>query len=802
MRILSRRDQQQKSDSLGKFLGNLPRGALLACAAAIVLGACASGGNTGSGGSSSGGTTGGTTSGSTGGTTTTPNPAIDYNTAEYRANWGLGATNAITAYNDGATGAGITVAVIDSGLDTTHTEFVNHYDPASINIADPTHSTDLTDVDGHGTLVSGVIAAKRDGLGMHGVAFDANLLMIKADNPGSCTAGANPSTCSFFDSDIAAGVNYAVAHGAKVINISLGGDQPATTQLKNAMAAAVQQGVVIVIAAGNEYDATAGTGNDPTAFSQYANDASANGQVIIAGAATQTKQIASFSNRAGNSQNVYILAPGVSIYTTYNDGGYTASYGGTSLATPYVVSAAALLMQAFPTLTAQQVVQLLLTTATDVGATGPDNINGMGFLDIAAAFAPQGTVSITMSPQTTATGTAQTVAVNASMLSLGPAFGDALGVGAAGLQAVALDSYSRAYAVDLGTRVSQLSRQGLWSRNLITDYRTAWTSTRLSSSVAIDAVMFDTNQDAPVWQDVNYDWRGQGLVERRGRVSSHFSLGKVARWTLTAGDLGRQSLNEGQDPGANFLSGLSVDTPYLSLVERGTGLLQQVDVAKGLSVVTAAEFGKRRNRFGQDDIGMTAVSTGVRIAGSRYAITPKVGIVSEHGGILGGASAGLFQLDTTAVTRFVGLDAHLRLNGTWSLHADGTAGWTSVSGEGLWSGFSTISTSAFRLFAAGDSLFRQDDRLTLGVGQPLRVESGRADIVLPTSYDYSTRGFGYTTEPLSLSPSGREFDFEAVYAFPLGQGWSARANLVRREDAGHIAGLTDTAAALQVHVNW
>ena len=801
MRILSRRGQTQKFDIRGSRWGS----ALFAGVLCLILGACASGGNTGSSGGSSSGGSSGSSSGSSGGTPT-PTPTVNYNTAEYQANWGLNAINAITAYNDGATGQGITVAVIDSGLDTTHSEFLNHYDPASINIADSTNPNDLTDVDGHGTLVSGIIAAKRDDVGMHGVAFDANLLAIKADDPGSCTANASTSTCNFYDSDIAAGVNYAAAHGAKVINISLGGDNAATSQLQTAMANAVQQGIIIVIASGNDYDAVAGTGNNPTLFAQFANDARANGQIIIAGAAKRfpSIQIADYSNRAGNSQTVYILAPADGVDTTSNDGGYTTMFGGSSLATPHVVGAAALLLQAFPNLTAQQVVQLLLTTATDLGAAGPDTINGMGFLNIAAAFAPQGTVTVTLSPQTTSTGTVQTMAVDASMLSLGPAFGDALGVGTATLDTVGLDSYSRAYRIDLGTRVTQLSRRGLWSRNLIDGYDTAWATTRLSPNVSIDTVMFDAKQDAPVWRGLDRDWRRrQGLVEDRGRVSSHFSLGKVARWTLTAGELGRQSLSQGQDPGAHFLTGLSVDTPYLSLVERGTGLLQQINVAKGLSVVTAAEFGKRRNRFGQDDIGMTAVSTGLRIAGKNYVITPKAGFVSEHGGILGGAGVGLFQFDSTALTQFVGLDAHLRLNGVWSLHANGTAGWTSVNGtQGLWAGFSTISTSAFRLFATGDALFKAGDRLTLGVGQPLRVESGRADLVLPTSYDYGTQSFGYATQPLSLSPSGREIDFEMVYALPLGNGWSARANLVRREDAGHIAGLTDTAAALQFHVGW
>ena len=394
-------------------------GTLLVPALALLLGACASGGNTGSGTGSSGGTS----SGSSGGLNTTPTPGVNYDTAEYRANWGLPAINAAAAYSDGATGQGITVGVIDTGLDITHPEFVNHYDPASTDIADPTQT--VNDVDGHGTLVAGIIAAKKNDVGMHGVAFDANLLAVRADRTGTC---ASSGGCSFYDNDIAAGIDYAVAHGARIINLSLGGTDPATSTLQTAMSNAVQKGAVIVIAAGNiKSSDPAGTGSDPDPLAQYAHDPRANGQVIIAGAADHSLQAASFSYKAGTYKDVYLLAPGYAIYTTYNDGGYTSMYGGTSLATPHIVGAAALLMQAFPNLTAQQVVQLLLSTATDEGTVGPDATNGMGFLNIAAAFAPQGTLSVSMSPQTTSgtSTSSQTVALTASLMSLGPAFGDA-----------------------------------------------------------------------------------------------------------------------------------------------------------------------------------------------------------------------------------------------------------------------------------------------------------------------------------------------------------------------------------------
>mgnify|MGYP003289825994 CR=1 FL=1 len=113
-------------------------------------------------------------------TPTPPPPPGTFDTAEYRASDGAVTSKAISAYNAGATGEGIKVAVIDSGINPTLAEFAGRIDPASRDVAG---NRGLADQDGHGTAVSGVIAAAKNNSGMHGVAFDSTIIAMRADDP-------------------------------------------------------------------------------------------------------------------------------------------------------------------------------------------------------------------------------------------------------------------------------------------------------------------------------------------------------------------------------------------------------------------------------------------------------------------------------------------------------------------------------------------------------------------------------------------------------------------------------------------
>src|SRR3546814_13198213 len=152
--------------------------------------------------------------------------------------------DAIAAYDAGATGSGITVAVIDSGIDTGSAEFSGRISAASRDMISSRNS--LKDENGHGTAVSGIIGAARNDSQIMGVAFNSTLLALRTDSPGTCT----PTGCSHYDSAIGAAVDVAVPYGAKVINLSLGGGAHGSV-LVNAIAPAAHALVIFVVAAGN-----------------------------------------------------------------------------------------------------------------------------------------------------------------------------------------------------------------------------------------------------------------------------------------------------------------------------------------------------------------------------------------------------------------------------------------------------------------------------------------------------------------------------------------------------------------------
>ena len=228
-------------------------------------------------------------------------PPSFFETAEYLSNRGLEGIEASSAYAAGATGNGIMVGVVDTGIDLDHPEFAGAIDAGSIDIVTGSAAT-LGDVDGHGTAVAGIIGARRNGALSHGVAFGARLLVVRADAPGSC-----PGACAFDQANVAAATDYAVNQGAQVINYSLGGTGSLDGALGDALERAVAAGRILVLAAGNE------GGIDPIFPAIFAGSSEASGRAIAVGALDVDGQLASFSNRAGSAREYFLVTPGVQI---------------------------------------------------------------------------------------------------------------------------------------------------------------------------------------------------------------------------------------------------------------------------------------------------------------------------------------------------------------------------------------------------------------------------------------------------------------------------------------------------------
>ncbi|MEO6385351.1 MAG: S8 family serine peptidase [Sphingomonas sp.] len=289
-----------------------------------------------------------------------PTPGTSVNdTAEYRASEGAVSMKALTAYDRGFTGAGVKMAVVDTGIDLESTEFTGRLDPASADLAG---NGTLDDINGHGTAVATLAAAKRDGVGGHGVAFDATIVAFRVDLPGTC-AGAGG--CIYGLDAVALAIDRAREAGARVINLSMIADIPPRATMLAAVDRATAAGIVITICAGNE-----GASEPQTLAAALAADPVAREQVLIVGAVGGGDVTGASSNRAGDSAAHFI----------------TTTAGSCSAATPLASGALALLAQANPTKTGAQLLALLYASARDVGATGQDRVYGRGVVDLTRAF--------------------------------------------------------------------------------------------------------------------------------------------------------------------------------------------------------------------------------------------------------------------------------------------------------------------------------------------------------------------------------------------------------------------------------
>jgi serine protease len=295
--------------------------------------------------------------------------------------------------------APVKVAVVDSGIDGGHPEFADRILLSKSFVG----GSPLTDEQGHGTFVAGEIAAAlNNGVGIAGIAFPAQLLIAKVvASDGTISLEAESSA-----------IHWAVDHGARVINLSLGGLRDPGAPSEDTYSAleaaavsyAVSKGVVVVAAVGNSDQA-------PTTPWNYASYPAALPHVIGVGALAQDGSVPLFSDR--DQVYVDLAAPGDGILSTFPrpltaarpdclDQGYSDCAGddysggeGTSFAAPQVTAAAALMLATDPALRPDQVATLLERTAVDVNpangchacAIGRDPLTGWGRLDITGALA-------------------------------------------------------------------------------------------------------------------------------------------------------------------------------------------------------------------------------------------------------------------------------------------------------------------------------------------------------------------------------------------------------------------------------
>ncbi|MEZ5859015.1 MAG: S8 family serine peptidase [Geminicoccaceae bacterium] len=561
--------------------------------------------------------------------------------------------------------------------------------------------------------------------------------------PGTC-----PAACLFSQADLATATDYAVANGARVLNFSLGDAPSLASGLRQSLAAAAAADTVLVFAAGN---LGLNSPRDPGRFAQRAD---ALGRAIIVGSVDADNVISSFSNRAGSAADVFIVAPGENLQTTGAGGGSVLATG-TSVATPLVSGAAAAVLDAAPYLAADEVVDILLGTARDLGAPGTDAIYGRGLLDLDRALAPVGALAVPVA----AGGDGAAAPVATSGLGAGCGLRRAATRGRAGPGARRLwaglhgrdgwrqraarpaQGAERSRASSIASGVARRGRPG-------------------RAAFPVDFVrLAPAARAAPVIA-------GSDL----GSVAARLELGDGLRVRGFAGpaaafdDTEREVLPAGGFAGLANEAGLAMDSSF------GGAWTASIDLHAGKVESGELGAGARLAELGLE-----------RRLGEAFSLRLGFGVLDEADGPLGSSGSGRagpggLPDPLRQSHRPAGADRAPR-----SLRPGGTRG--DGRGERQRRADPDRHHAQQRAspwaWTAAD-LLQAEDRLGFSILQPLRVDSARPSSTCRLPQD-ATGAVFFQRQEADLAPDGREIDVELTYGWGVGRARLQAAAMLRLE---------------------
>jgi hypothetical protein len=689
---------------------------------------------------------------------------VDPTSQEYLNQYGLRTIVVLPAWSS-TTGSGIVIASLDTGVNASHLDLVGR-------IADGSSIGDVDGEGGHGTSIAGIMAANFNGQGIIGVAYDASVLAIRV-------ADSNRFASS---SAAAAGFNFAAARSdVRVISYTSGTvfSEPQNSAIVNA----ANVGKVIVIRSGNNGQSNPDV--PPSVYGQF------NGGGIIVGASNPDGSILDLTNRAGAAAAVYIVAPGNGIYAPGNrsDGAYV-NWTGTSVAVPHVAGAAALILAQNPGLSSQEVVEILLNSATDLGAPGVDAIYGHGLLNVANALAAQGDVD--SSSSSSGGGVAVGIAAVAVGGGLAYFWSENKKAKEALEKTLVFDKYDRPYIMNLNQTINvRNSAPTLFNVMDMFDRQTRTVDINMSDELSLSLHTRTTNptdyiflKDSDPFLD-DYDaLRDSDLsMKMAGNFNSGFSFNIQHNYAPASGfdTVGNLSLSE------NFIWASSYGSQYM-----GFGSLSD-SASLGYKANDKLSFQFGANRLNDNELNGLS-SQAVMLQGSyspseKMTVSLRVNNLFEDGSLLGGASSGAFSV-AHANTTAIGLTGQYKIFDKFSLFASFTEGFTGVKQQkgSFLQEFSGLTSQSWGTGVIGRSLFRYNDRAGFAVSSPLRISNGSADLLVPQSLD-GQRNIVNSRTRVSLAPEGREIDFEAFYRMNLNRRTNIGTTLTYRdtqEDASYV----------------
>ena len=312
--------------------------------------------------------------------------------------WGMRRVGLPQAWDITTGSADVILAVIDTGINADIYDFSGRIVSPYSAITKSSQWPAYEDRHGHGTAVAGVAAARgNDGRGMAGAAWNVGIMPVKISESGE-----SDTTL------LSHAVIYAADHGADILNVSISGGESSQT-LTAAVTYALTRGVVVVAAVGNQGGSSVGY---PAAIP---------GVIAVGATDSSDKRWVDPDLASNMGSDLDLVAPGKLIisYSGATPGSF-GYYRGTSVASPLVAGTAALMRSVDPTITSQEIIGILTSTADDLGAVGWDMEYGWGLLDAAEAVAratygePTTTTTTTTEPSTTTTTTVVTTTTSLS----------------------------------------------------------------------------------------------------------------------------------------------------------------------------------------------------------------------------------------------------------------------------------------------------------------------------------------------------------------------------------------------------
>ena len=719
-----------------------------------------------------------------------------YKTSEY---YGMSSSNGLsricasTAYANGATGGdNIKIAVIDTGISLNPLGNNAHYEFGSWNESFPNGKIVLVtgadaanqgfgindndnipeDDDGHGTHVAGIIGAKKTGSGMHGVAYDSILYPLKMMDPYGTRW--NASSWAFYralinDVDIA-NMSWGLSSDPGIGSNSCNSytsckaymdniDQSYTYMTYMATGASGYDGNIISVwAAGNDSE------NNPGLYAgSCIYDDNLKELCVIAVSLGTDGKLASYSNKCGIASNHCISAPGTSIIAPDDLGlDYYTTLSGTSMAAPMVSGGLALIKQKHSSLTNQQVVDRLFSTAIDHDVYSQSSIYGHGLMDLGAATSAIGTLQLFSSPISN------------------------------------LDSSSALYS-DLNQNFYFGSRAFNVSLNLALKEKTMEvydSFDRANFSVYLDSFFKNTHLKniSSIDNHLNTllltDNHEVSKINKFGRLSFN-SRDNFNRSLFTSFD---KRVNIGNNTSANTFFNQSkksfgVNTPLINNKLYANPYFYESE--QNLSLKVNGKY-LSSEIFTNDEATNFGYSVNFQPTSKTYLdndiygdIEVSFGTMFEKNKILNSFSSGVFNTNELSNTRFVRLKYSHSVD-SLNLFANINFGSTEIkSNNNSYIGnANSILTRSYSLGLIKNDFLEHNNKFAFMISQPQKVIEGYMKLTVPTDSN-SDREVTYTDYDLNLASSVSEINYDLFYIMKLTPDNSLYFNFTHIDNLNH-----------------